>query len=264
VTTMSNRIRRVRLIDRSLTPASAEVWVVVEPERTTETTEVRGKFTGPHSAYASTIEVAYPLRPFPRRPEELPPTSMRVPIPEASLWDVGNPFLYRGVIELWEDGKRCDQVTVEHGLRSIHVTARGLRLNGKPVELKKGDADIFHDGKGPRPLFNLLIVPVEAEDVWPRADRMGVLVLGRLDGSDESLYRAVKLSAHASCLGWLLPEGGIERERIASAFGEAKPLLGVACAHAASTPSAGFVLCEEGESAPVALPVLRWRPAIRS
>ena len=63
---MPNRIRQLRLLDRSLTPNEAEVWVFVEAESMSATTEVRGRLMGPSCPYASTVDVAYPLRPFPK------------------------------------------------------------------------------------------------------------------------------------------------------------------------------------------------------
>ncbi|HYV36006.1 MAG TPA: hypothetical protein VE988_09910, partial [Gemmataceae bacterium] len=45
---------------------------------------------------------------FPRKPTELPDLAMRVVIPEPSFWEPECPFVYDGVIELWQDGVRCD------------------------------------------------------------------------------------------------------------------------------------------------------------
>src|SRR5262245_21701527 len=59
---MSNRILDVQIEPRSLDPVAAELIVRVRPERLTEATEVRGRLTGPSCPYASTIEIAYPLR----------------------------------------------------------------------------------------------------------------------------------------------------------------------------------------------------------
>src|SRR5687768_8525338 len=99
---MSNAIRRVVVRDRSLSPSGAELWVTVEAESDAPGAEVRGRLMGPRCLYASTVEVAYPLRPFPRHPEGLPPLTRRVVIPEPSFWDAESPFLYEGPVELWE------------------------------------------------------------------------------------------------------------------------------------------------------------------
>jgi hypothetical protein len=105
---MSNHIMDIEVRTHRLSPAEAEVWVIVTGERTTAGTAVRGRFVGPKCTLASTIEVVYALRPFPRKPTELPELIARVVIPEPSVWEPECPFVYDGVIELWQDGERCD------------------------------------------------------------------------------------------------------------------------------------------------------------
>src|SRR3982751_515934 len=105
---MANRIVKVLLEDHSLDPMSAEVWITVYPETLTPKTELRGRLMGPNCPYASTVEIAYPLKPL-MRSEQHPDGALRcrVAIPEPSLWDVQSPFLYSGPVELWQDGKRA-------------------------------------------------------------------------------------------------------------------------------------------------------------
>src|SRR5947208_2119229 len=112
-----NRLREVRAEVRRLTPAEAEVWILVEAEERTPTTEVRGRLVGPRCSGVTTIEVAYPLQPFPRQPEGAPPLSRRVIIPDPVLWDAERPFVYHAVVELWQDGVWCDATEFEYGLR---------------------------------------------------------------------------------------------------------------------------------------------------
>jgi hypothetical protein len=210
---MSNSILRVDVGDRSLAPAQAEVWITVVPERMDAGTEVRGRLLGPRSACASTVEVAYQLRPLaPGIQGDPAGITRRVVIPEANLWEPAKPFLYQGPVELWQDGACCGRVVVSHGLRSIALGPRGLRLNGKPLVLsghevarapEEGEARELRD-RG----CNLLLAPVAADGVWEVADRLGYLVLGRLaGGGEETLRQAATLAGHASCLGWLVPPG---------------------------------------------------------
>jgi hypothetical protein len=105
---MDNRILDLDVRTHRLSPAEAELWVTVTAQHTRPSTEVRGRFVGPKSAVSSTIEVSYPLRQFPRKPEDLPALAMRVVIPEPSFWEPACPFVYDGTIELWQDGRRCD------------------------------------------------------------------------------------------------------------------------------------------------------------
>jgi hypothetical protein len=235
---MVNTIVRIEIRDRSLAPAQAEVWVTVVPERTDADTEVRGRLMGPRSAWAATVEVAYPLRPLgPGIPGDPAGITRRVVIPEASLWEPAKPFLYQGPVELWQDGVRCGLVDVSHGLRSWTLGPRGLRLNGKPLTLTAREVTQAPDDSEARKLrasgCNLLIAPVAEDRVWAAADRLGFLVLGRLAGGDEGLRRAAALAGHASCLGWLvrpgansfhrLPPGGFVGVEVGSDWGAALP-----------------------------------------
>jgi Glycosyl hydrolases family 2 len=115
---MTNRIVNVDLRVQRVDAASAEVWVLVEVERITPATEVCGRIVGPKLPTTSTVEVAYALLSFPKKPKDLPPLAMRVSIPEPNLWVEQTPFVYDGVIELWQDGERCDRRDVP-GVRLV-------------------------------------------------------------------------------------------------------------------------------------------------
>src|SRR5262249_6410724 len=114
-----NKLREVRTEVRRLSPAEAEIWVLVEPDEITPGTEVRGRLIGPRCPGITTVEVAYPLQPFPRRPEGVPPLSRRVVIPDPVLWEKERPFTYHIVVELWQDWALCDQTEFDCGLRML-------------------------------------------------------------------------------------------------------------------------------------------------
>lgn len=114
---MSNQLRAVRAEVHRLSVVEAEIWIVIEVHAITPTTQVRGRVTGPRRPGATTVEVAYPLRVFDRLPPGLPLLARCVVIPDPSLWEPEKPFLYRVLIELWQDGERCDQAELEVGLR---------------------------------------------------------------------------------------------------------------------------------------------------
>src|SRR5947208_2533515 len=105
---MTNRIVNIDVVSHRLAPVEAELWIIVSAERTTAATTVRGRFVGPKCALSSTVEVAYPLLPFPHKPAELPWLVARVVIPEPSFWEPECPFVYDGVVELWQGDERCD------------------------------------------------------------------------------------------------------------------------------------------------------------
>src|SRR5262245_58790699 len=112
-----NRIDSIEVLDHSLNSAEAEIWVNVVPARRIATTEIRGRFVGPRCASRSTVEVAYPLRQRTATPVAAATLTMRVVIPDPSLWTTEHPLEYDGQIALWQDGQRCDvrQVTLRLG-----------------------------------------------------------------------------------------------------------------------------------------------------
>lgn len=72
-------------------------------------------------------------------------------IPDAKLWDVGQPNLYHAKVELiGEGGILLDDYRQRFGVRSVQVKGKRLLLNGKPVYLQGfGRHEDFHIiGKG--------------------------------------------------------------------------------------------------------------------
>ena len=185
----------------------------------TPTTELRGRLTGPRCRFASTVEVAYPLRPFAQLPANFAAPSARVVIPEASLWDPQSPFLYHGQIELWQDGRLCHRVMVSHGLRALTLGPRGLSVNGRPFVLRGRSVSTLTEDEALALRVagvNLLVVPVgtATAPLCELADRIGFLVLGEIAAADAasiSAVEAVESAAHASCVGWLVRSGDVAR-----------------------------------------------------
>jgi hypothetical protein len=207
---MENRIRHIEVQDRSLDPVSAEVWITVLPKHHAPTTEVRGRLMGPRCPYSSTIEVAYPLRPLPTNQKQpnLPGLTVRAVIPEASLWEPQCPFLYQGPVELWQDGQRCDQVMLSHGLRSLQRNVRGVYVNGRALNLhgrKTATCSEQEATQWRQAGYNLLIAPLATSSfvVWDQADRFGFFVLGQMEEDADEMRLIEMLRSHASCLGWL-------------------------------------------------------------
>jgi len=188
---MSNRIRHIQIDNICLVPAEAELRLGVELEQVTPATEVRGRLMGPRCPYSSTVEIAYPL--WPARDSEPGQLAYRVIIPEANLWDPVSPFLYEGPVELWEEGRRVDEVHVSHGLRSLTVGARGLRINGRPFQLRGREVEEVKEeqlqawhAEG----INLLVSRSgENADLWGLADRLGFMVLIRSEPPRPELRR---------------------------------------------------------------------------
>jgi hypothetical protein len=204
---MDNRIEHVTVRQRQLDPAQAELRVSVRPAARTAATEVHGRLTGPRCPFASTVEVAYPLRPV--AGEAGDEVLLRVVIPEPTLWDPVCPFLYAGAVELWEGGRRCGQVPLSHGLRVLALGPRGLRLNGRPLALRGRAVGRFTEDDAlalRRSGHNLLLADAGDGAVWDLADRLGFLVLGRVARADDDTQRRLgERAGRPSCLGWLAP-----------------------------------------------------------
>jgi hypothetical protein len=219
---MANRIREVIVSDTRIEPVAAEVRISVFPEQLTHTTDIRGQLAGPRCAYASTVEVAYPMRMWSMadQPRELPHLSLAVVIPEPSLWEPETPFLYEGPVELIENGQACDQVSIRHGLRDLRVHARGVRLNGRPYAIRGVAKDSCPDGEAARLRqtgFNTLLTPdLSAKpDILTAADRLGFLILARINGPVEAYYPFnPALPGHPCSLGWVLTEAALANESL--------------------------------------------------
>jgi hypothetical protein len=185
-------------------PSEVVLHVTVKTETLREKTQLRGRLTGPICLGQSTIEVAYPLRgPVERQGDNL---SVRMAIPEASLWEPERPFLYRLFVELWEDGLRADRQMVTIGFRSGQVSSRGVRWNGFPLTVKGSRRRPSTDEEAlelRRSGVNLLLADVEDQKLWHRADRIGLLLLGTV--TPRSVAEAGVVSRHPCFLGWVVP-----------------------------------------------------------
>ena len=207
---MSNRILRVQVREHLLDLAQAKLWITVSTDHVAPDVELRGRLTGPSCLYASTVEVGYPLRPFPRHPDGLQGLAARVVIPEPSLWEPQCPFVYQGAVELWQGGERCDQTPIRRGLRHAALGRAGLRVNGRLLMLRgrllnecaeKQIAALRRGG------CNLLVAATMEclSQLLPLADVNGFFVLATLNESEQtSLSRAEAVADHPSFLGWLL------------------------------------------------------------
>ena len=162
---MENRILDVRVDDHSLDPVSAELRVIVTPERLTPTTEVHGRLVGPSCPYASTVEVAYPLTPLRQTGPTVPGAlRLRVVIPEPSLWDTQSPYLYAVSIiaNATSPGTRFDSLSMN---RRGDVALRGSMRDGQQVADFR--SKLIHSG-----LFSKVVI----EEQTPTPDRQKVIV----------------------------------------------------------------------------------------
>ncbi len=202
----------VRLTTRRMDPAEAEI-------RIDGADGITGRLLGPRCHYASTVEVAYYVKPAPGG-------GVRAIVPEPSFWDPETPFLYEAVLQA-EDGTTTSR---RHGLRTVQLSAAGLRVNRKPFRV---DGVVRRDLTGAAELraagINTILCPVSAAnaDVWDRAAVLGFFVLGLFPSEPEALALARALKDRASCLGWILDEADlIDPESLQTRLGQ-EPLIGL-------------------------------------
>jgi hypothetical protein len=206
-----NRIGSLRMEIRTLNPAEADVRFHVAVDRPDDRLGLKGRLVGPRCAYASTVEVAYPLsEAAPGGPNRL---STKVVIPEPNLWEPACPFLYEVTLELFRDQSRIDAITLIVGLRTVAVSGRSFVLNGKRFELKVMEAvhATESDLAPARKQFNTVVLPVshDARPLWHACDQIGLAVLGRVKSQ-----AAPELFANHACLvGWLIDaDNGFETD----------------------------------------------------
>jgi hypothetical protein len=133
---------------------------------------------------------------------------MRLLIPDPCLWDTESPFLYKGKLELWEDDQRCAEVRLSHGLRSIKLGSRGLRVNDRPFRIQGIRLPDSRTDELPglhRSGFNTLLTPFNdrTAGLCAAANRLGFLVVATGIGPADDIESVSAVAAHASFLGWL-------------------------------------------------------------
>src|ERR1700749_4582270 len=94
-----------------LTHAEAEIRFLVTCAANGTDMHVRGRLMGPRCPYASTVEVAYPLKEIERTGGPGGETSilLKTIIPEPSMWDPQSPMLYAGPLGIWHHDQMLEQ-----------------------------------------------------------------------------------------------------------------------------------------------------------
>jgi glycosyl hydrolase family 2 len=205
---MPNRILDAFVATHHADPAGAELRVVVRPEQITLTTEIKGRLMGPRSAYAQTVEIAYPFREVARTDHVL----LRVLIPEPNFWQPKTPLLYEGPLELWQDGERVEQIRLRHGIRTVQLNPHGLRANGKPFFAQCVSVQSFTEEDARRwhaEGINLVMIPARDDSVELLAlcDRFGLFVLGRIEEPHQWPRWPLACRRHPSFLGCVVAPG---------------------------------------------------------
>lgn len=72
----------------------------------------------------------------------------QVNVLDAKLWSVENPYLYRVISVVKQNGKTIDSVTQRFGIRTIDIKPNGVFVNGKHVKIKGVNCHQDHAGIG--------------------------------------------------------------------------------------------------------------------
>jgi hypothetical protein len=207
---MSDRVQGVTVRPIRLTPTEAELVVKLDASAPAADAEVHGRLTGPRCRYATTVEVAYPIRQLPRATFGPGTPIGRVIIPEPSWWDPQSPFLYGGPVELWEGGQTVERVQTRCGLHHATVTGNRLIWNGRPLDLRV----VMEPAATAARLVELrpsgvnLVVVDELGELLDAADETGILLAGR---AADAAARAASQSPlrHPSLLGFVDESGSL-------------------------------------------------------
>ncbi len=199
---------KLALRQQRLDPTEAEVWVSVIKDPGQSISDMDGRFVGPRCRYASTVEVAYPLRPVPHLADDPGSITKRVVIPEPSMWTPQSPFLYEVSLRTVEG----DSETIElvHGLRMLEFKPQGISLNGQRFTPKVVAGEEWSDSQMERlrqQEVNTLLVDMHGVNLrlWDRADQLGFFIVGELSTA-QSLPLTAMVGQHPCTLGWLIDQ----------------------------------------------------------
>jgi Glycosyl hydrolases family 2 len=208
----SNRLRGIEQCELTASPAEANISFRVIVQRVTPETEVRGRIVGPRCLFAETVEVASPLRSV--RSKEQLVLIARTAFPDPGFWDPNRPLLYRVVVELWQDGKRCDVSGFDLGFRKLELDSSNVFVNKKPVPLQGMQhlPESQEEAAARRQAgYNLVLAGKGQWNGWVRASPMGFLLLERRPLSTLTPHYIGLLSGQPCFLGFVLDKELLRR-----------------------------------------------------
>src|SRR5262249_34293370 len=138
----------------------------------------------------------------------------RTAFPNPGFWAPDNPLLYRAVVELWQDGQRCEVSGFDIGFRMIELGTSSVLVNGQTFSLQgmgylpqsREEAD---DRR--RAGYNLVLAGEGQWHWWVRANPMGFLLLERVALSTLTPHY-IGLLGHQPCfLGFVLDKEVLDR-----------------------------------------------------
>ncbi len=79
---------------------------------------------------------------------EIKTTQQKITIANPILWNVDNPYLYRIISVVKQNGKTVDSTTQRFGIRSIDIKPNGIFINGKHIKIQGVNCHQDHAGVG--------------------------------------------------------------------------------------------------------------------
>ncbi len=212
----SNRLKGVELCKLTVSAVAADIWLNVVVEKVTPGTEVRGRIVGPRCLFAETTEVVSPLRSVRHNVEGQMALIARTAIPNPGFWETENPLLYRVVVELWQDERRCEVSGFDLGFRVIEMGSGRVLVNQKPLFLR-GMQDLpdsrEYAAARRRVGYNLVLAGQGQWHWWIRASPMGFLLLEKVTLSTLTPQYIGLLRQQPCFLGFVLDKGLLSRPR---------------------------------------------------
>jgi hypothetical protein len=210
----SNRLRWVQCYKVTVSPAEADVWFSAVVQRVTPGAEVRGRVVGPRCLFAKTVEVAAPLRSVRHREQEEAVLIARTAFPQPGFWGLDIPLLYRVVVELWQDGQRCEVSGFDLGFRTIELGSGNVLVNKTPYLLQ----GMPHLPESPEEAaarrqagYNLVLADKGQWHWWVRANPMGFLLLEKVALATLTPQYIGLISQQPCCLGFVLGKELLDR-----------------------------------------------------
>jgi len=138
----------------------------------------------------------------------------RTAFPKPAFWDPHDPLLYRVVVELWQDGQRCEVSGYDLGFRSIELGSGNVLVNGQPFVLQgmqhlpeSREETIARRQAG----YNLVLAGRGQWHWWVRASPMGFLLLEKVALSTLTPHYIALLSGQPCFLGFVLDRELLDR-----------------------------------------------------
>ncbi len=214
----ADRLTGIDLSTVALSGAEAELRIELRFDKPVGQVEFRGRLTGPHCHYASTVEIAYPFRPVPGAPKIAADAVVgRVVIPEPNLWTPSLPFHYEGVVELWAQGRSLAKLRISQGLRTLQLQSGKVRWNAGQVLLRgrrierasESDAMAWRQAG-----YNTWLVEVgpHADALAQLADRLGFFLVAEVKVGPDPLLHIQSLARRTCCVAFVVPDRPAKRQ----------------------------------------------------